>query len=136
MRNIAVFLAALFCLIAQPLSADVIEGADEQVEKIANPVLEVLLECLEKNDYQKYLSQADEAHRDLLTRDKYIQANTQVKEKMGKYISREYIGFLNQSNMTVALWKARFTKIDDDVLIKLVINRKGDKYYAAGMWFQ
>lgn len=127
---------SIFCLIAQPLFAEVISGTDAEVKAIASPILDTLIKGLQTNDYAKYSSQLDPTNKEIMPENKFIQANAQIENKMGECISREYLGFLNQSNMTVVLFKARFSKINDDVLAKLVISKIGGKYFATGLWFQ
>jgi hypothetical protein len=63
-----------------------------------------------------------------------VRAN--IMKKLGKYQSRTYLGFLQKGNFTVVLWRGRFSASDDDVLIKLVLSKRGDKVLVTGLWFQ
>ena len=47
----------------------------------------------------------------------------------------EYLGFYEQYGKIITLFKARFTKEKEDVLIKLVFDSKEREPLIDGLWF-
>jgi len=70
------------------------------------------------------------------SKEAFLKSNKQIELLMGSYESRKYLGFLKKSDMTIVLWKGTFDNTQDDVLIKLVISKRKDKYLVTGLWFQ
>jgi hypothetical protein len=65
-----------------------------------------------------------------------LPVRNQILKSIGAYESRGYWGYLQKGKTTVVLWKGRFTASADDVLIKLVLSRRGDETKVLGLWFQ
>ena len=137
MGNIRYFvIVSVLCFIAFPLSAEVIGTTDLEVQAIAEPILNNILEGLKLNDYAKYSEDFDEILKESISEKKFIETGRQIEDSIGNCGLREYLGFFTKGKMTVILWKARFDKSEDDVLIKLVVSKREDKYLVTGLWFQ
>ena len=126
----------LLCFIGHPLLADPIGTTNEEVQTIAAPILDTILEGFKSNNYAKYSQYFDDTLKEAISEKKFIEVDAQIENSIGSCQTREYLGYLVKTRMTVALWKGRFDKSDDDVLIKLVISKRGDKYLVTGLWFQ
>ena len=116
--------------------ADIIGKSDEEVQSIANPILDTFLEGMKVGDYAKYSMYFDDTLKEALPEKKFRVVREQIKSQMGDYQSREYLGFLNKGPMTIVLWKGIFDKIEDEMLIKVVLSKRGNKYVITGVWFQ
>lgn len=103
---------------------------------IGEPILDGILEGFAEDDYVKYSKDFDDMLKESISEKKFLETDSQIRGSIGNYKSREYLGFLVNGEMTVVLWKARFDKSEDDVLIKLVVSKRGDKYPVTGLWFQ
>ena len=122
--------------LAVPASADVIGNTDEAVRAIADPMLDSVLEGLKTGDYAKFSKDFDDGMKEALSKEKFVKTHQQIQQSMGNYKSREYLGFLNKGGYTIVLWKGRFDGTNDDILIKLVVSKRGGKYFVTGLWFQ
>jgi len=131
-----VAVAYILCFMAMPLSADVIGKTNEEVKAIAEPVLDNILEGLRTDDCCRYLQDFDETLKESISERQFLDTDRKIENSIGNYQSREYLGFLTKGQMTVILWKARFDTSEDDVLIKLVISKREDRYLVTGLWFQ
>lgn len=116
--------------------AGIIGKSDEEVQSIANPILDMFLEGMKIGDYTKYSMYFDDTLKEALPEKRFRVVREQIKGQMGDYQSREYLGFLNKGPMTIVLWKGAFDKTEDEVLIKVVLSKRGDKYVITGVWFQ
>jgi len=119
-----------------PAFARVIGETNEEVRAIVEPILENILEGFETNDYSKYSRDLDDTLRETIPEKKFLEVDRQIQSSIGNYQSREYLGFLTKGQMTMVLWKGRFDGSVDDVLIKLVVSERGEKYLVTGLWFQ
>lgn len=128
-------LAAVFLLLS-PAAAAVIAQNDKDVQAIAEPILDTVLTGLNNGNYSLYSRYFDGTLKDAVTKKKFSQVRANIMKKLGKYQSRTYLGFLQKGNFTVVLWRGRFSASDDDVLIKLVLSKRGHKVLVAGLWFQ
>ena len=136
MRYLKWIMMVLLVLKVSSASADVIGETDKEVKRIANPILDSILEGFGTNNYQKYSRNFDDTLKEAISEKKFLETAQQIKAKIGNYQSREYLGFLKKGRMTLVLWKASFDKSEDNVLIKLVISKRKSKYLVTGLWFQ
>ncbi|MFH2137526.1 MAG: hypothetical protein ABII88_03325 [Candidatus Omnitrophota bacterium] len=116
--------------------ADVIGNTDKEVQEIANPLLDNILVGLAEDSYEKYSQNFDDTLKETISAARFKEIDIQIQEWVGNYLYREYLGFLTKGQMTVIFWKGVFDKAKDDVLIKLVVSKRGDKYLITGLWFQ
>ena len=126
----------VFLLASLPLSADVIGKTDTEVSKVAEPILDNILEAFRTGDYEQYCRDFDNTLKESVSEKKFRQVREWLQNTLGKYQYKKYLGFLKKGRMSVVLWKAKFDKSEDDVLIKLVVSKRGDKYLVTGLWFQ
>ena len=122
--------------VAEPLAADFVGQDDGQVQAVANPILDTVLKGLSAGDYGLYSQYFDDTLKDVITKKKFLQVRNQILKSIGAYESRHYLGYLHKGKTTVILWKGRFAASADDVLIKLVLSRRGDETKVLGLWFQ
>ena len=126
----------VFLLASLPLSADVIGKTDTEVSKVAEPILDNILEAFRTGDYEQYCRDFDNTLKESVSEKKFRQVREWLQNTLGKYQYKKYLGFSKKGRMSVVLWKAKFDKSEDDVLIKLVVSKRGDKYLVTGLWFQ
>lgn len=132
-----IFLVVLLLVIMFPsVNAEIIGKTNEEVEKIADPIMDNILKEMYAGDYQNFSKDFDDNMKDFLNEGKFRTDTKAIIDEIGEYSSREYLGFLNQDNMTVVLWKGEFKGTENDILIKLVLSKRGNKYCVMGLWFQ
>ncbi len=135
-RKTAILLAALFFLGVSLAQADFIGASDQQVQALADPILDNLLAGFNEGNYPKYSKDFDPTLKESLPEAKFKQVRTEILNKIGQYQSRKFLGFLNQNKFTAVLWKGKFSQTTSDVLIKLVTSKRGDKVVVVGLFFQ
>jgi hypothetical protein len=133
-RMAAIFVLLMVCVTLA--GADVIGTSDQEVQAATDPILDNLLAGFNEGNYQKYSKDFDPTLKESLPEAKFKQVRSEILQKIGKYQSRKYLGFLNQNKFTVVLWKGKFSDTTSDVLIKLVSSKRPDKVVVVGLWFQ
>lgn len=98
--------------------------------------MDEILAGFTENDYIKYSKHFDSQMLQVIPEEKFRITREQILYGFGNYQSKKYLGYLNQNNMTVVLYKGKFDKFNGDVLIKVVLGKEGDLYYVQGLWFQ
>jgi hypothetical protein len=137
MRKSLTILVILIALMSsRPAAAALVGHDDGQIKAAAEPILDNLLAGFNDDNYAKYSRDFDAKLREALPEAKFQQVRGEIIEKLGKFQSKKYLGFLNQQNHTIVLWKAAFDGTQNDILIKLVLARRQDKVEVAGLWFQ
>ncbi|MGQ9689628.1 MAG: DUF3887 domain-containing protein [Desulfobaccales bacterium] len=127
---------ALFLSLAAPALTEPVGTQDEQVQAVSEPVLEALLAGFNKGDYAQYAKDFDDTMREAIPKKKFQQVRADLLKKLGPYKDRKYLGFLTQQPYTVVLWKGAFAGTTNDILIKLVLSRRGEAVKVVGLWFQ
>lgn len=127
---------ALLLLCSCTTYAEIVADNDNVVESIATPILDEILAGFKENNYSKYSEHFGQEMLNAIPEEKFRITREQILYDFGDYQSKKYLGYLNQNNMTVVLYKGKFDKFMGDVLIKIVLTREGDLYYVKGLWFQ
>jgi hypothetical protein len=129
-------LMGLLVLLAIPAAAEVIGQNDQEVKNVAEPMLANLLAGFNEGDYAKYSRDFDETLKEAISEKRFQKVRGDILKNLGKYKSRNYLGYLQKNRTTLVLWKGKFAGSEDDVLIKLVASKRGDKNVVVGLWFQ
>ncbi len=128
----------LLCLagLAAPAAAGFVGSTDAEVKAAAEPLLDNLLSGFNDGDYARYSRDFDATLKEAIPEKKFQDNRRALLQKLGKFQSRQYLGYLNQNQYSVILWKGRFAGTPDDVLIRLVASKRGDRLVVIGLWFQ
>jgi hypothetical protein len=135
-KNFIATLVLMTLLLALPAGAALVGTDDRQVKAVAEPILDNLLAGFNQGNYGQYSKDFDDAMREAIPEEKFQQVRKDLLEKLGKWKSKKYLGFLNQQAYTIVLWKGTFDATREDILIKLVLAKRQDKVVVAGLWFQ
>lgn len=101
-----------------------------------NPLLDSMLAAIDKGDFDLYVRNYDKGLKMLLTKERFSQMNGKLQNKLGKYKSRKYLGFMTKGKSNQFMWIGKLDQGDDDVLIRLVVSWKGGKDMVMGLYFQ
>ena len=108
----------------------------QEIKAIADPLLDNILKGFKYDKYTTYVRDFDPALKVIGSRTKFFKVNRHISSSLGNYLYREYMGSLLKGKMIVVLWKAKYDKTKNDVLIKLVIKKHGGRYLVTGLWLQ
>ena len=138
MDNLKYILAAMIVVFVfvGPVSAEVIGRHDLEVIPVAEEVLNNILTGFQEGDYSKYARDFDDTFKESISEEKFLETRRQLENSIGNCQTKKYLGFLNKGQTTIILWKARFDQSQDDILIKLIMSKRGDKNLVTGLWFQ
>lgn len=137
-KGVRWWVLALWCLSlgAGVAQAGFVGQSDREVQAAVEPLLDNLLAGYNTGDYHLYSRDFDETLKEAIPEGKFRETREGLLKKLGTCQSRQYLGFLNQNHYTVVLWKGRFSGTPDDVLLRLVASRRGERVVVTGLWFQ
>ena len=101
---------------------------DVEKVKLAEPMLDTILQGASKDDYAVYSSNFSKGLKDQLTEKDFKILNDDLKKKIGEYDSRKFLGILNKKLVDIYVWKAKFTKTDEDFMIRLFLVEDEGKF--------
>ena len=101
----------------------------------ATAIMHRVLQGISEGDYSLYTQDFSKSMKDSQNREAFLQVQRNLQKSVGKFQSLEYLGFYEQYSGIITLFKARFSKEREDVLIKLVIDGKRSDPQVTGLWF-
>ncbi len=117
-------------------AADLVGQDNREVQAVADPILDTVLRGLNEGEYEIYCQYFDDRMKKVTSPINFSHARGDMLKSIGGYESRSYLGYLEKGKTTVVLWKGRFAKSADDVLIRLVLSRQGEQIKVSGLLFQ
>lgn len=133
LRAIVVLVPLLACM--GSLYGHAAQALDPKlIEEQAIPILHGIIDAINEGDYKKYTKDFSDSLRKSSDHESFLQLQSNLRKHAGKFRSVEYIGFYVQEGFVITLFKAHFSKIKDDVLVNLVLDRHADPK-ITGLWF-
>ncbi len=100
----------------------------EEKQKLAEPILENLLKAMKEDSYKEYCKDFTQGLKDNVTEKDFKFRNDKMLDEIGEFKSKEFLGVLNKKLFDVFIWKAKFSKSDDDQIIRLFLISDENKY--------
>ena len=131
----------MVCLLGMSFFALDVQAAQRQktskeMKEVADPILDNILDGFKLEKYVTYSRDFDQALKVIGSRTKFFNVARYLKDTVGNYMYREYMGSIYKKDGIVVLWKGTFDKTKEDVLIKLFLSEKNNRYVVTGLRFQ
>jgi len=97
-------------------------------------ILNSILEGISEGDYEKFTRDFSPTLKKAQDRENFLQLQRKIQKSLGKLRSSEFMGSYTQQGAVIALFKVRFSKDKDDILIKLVFDGQSNSK-VTGLWF-
>jgi len=134
--KVIVLLLAVSMVFSANVYAAVIGTDNEEVKKCADPILDNILQAMASDDYLKYSKDFDKQLRVMVSQKKFIAKRKEIYDWIGGYLYREYLGFINTQGATVVFWKGTFDKTQNDILIRITLNKEQGRVLVKGLFYQ
>jgi Zn-dependent protease with chaperone function len=125
--------ALLGMLVFAPVSAE--NNDPEYLRESASRMLGSLIQSVFEGDFTSYTRDFSPAMKKAQDREAFLLLQRNLQKSLGKLKTMEYLGSYRQLGENITLFKGRFSKEKDDVLIKLVLEEHGGEYQVTGLWF-
>ena len=96
-------------------------------------MIKSVIEGLTQQKYDLYSRDFTEQNKKYFNDKVFNEASEAVKNELGEFKSDNFVGFWVKGNYTIVLWKARFSKTKDDILIEMYISKDDKGYKIAAV---
>jgi len=133
----SIFMLSILCAFSwsHARAATVNVDDTEQIRTRATMLIEEIIQGISEGDYALYSRQFSRPMKESQTRESFLELQRNLQKTIGKFQSLQYLGFYAQHGNLIALFKARFSKDKDDVLIRLVMEGYAADSKVTGLWF-
>jgi hypothetical protein len=107
---------------------------EDRARNDATEIAKRVIDGVARGDFKRYSQDFSEEMRKAVDRESFLQLQSKIQKRLGKFESLEYLGYYVQYGQIITLLKARFQKDKDDVLIKLVLDPKKTQPTVTGLW--
>jgi len=98
-------------------------------------ILKEIIRGISEGDYAMYTRNFSDQLKVTQKREDFLQLQRDIQKKLGIPKSVGYLGFYVQEGSKIILFKARFGRHKDDVLIRLVMDKDAANPKVTGLWF-
>jgi hypothetical protein len=104
-----------------------------EAEKVnlAEVMVDKMLKGINKDNYALYSADFYKGLKEQVKEKDFKALNDDLKKQIGEYESRTFLGMLNKKLVDIFLWKAKFSKMDEDVLIRIFLIEDEGKYKVS-----
>lgn len=102
--------------------------AEAEKLKLAEPILEALLKGMANVNYSAYTENFTQGLKENVTEKDFKYRTEKMKEDIGDLQTKTFVAVLNKNLFDVFLWKAKFSKHNDEQLMRLFLINEDGKY--------
>ena len=106
-----------------------LSGAEKN--DLAESMVERMLKGINKDDYALYSGDFYKGLKEQVKEKDFKALNDDLKKQLGEYKSRKFMDMLNKKLVDIFMWKAKFTKTDEDVMIRLFLIEDEGQYKVS-----
>ena len=107
---------------------DLINQSDEEILKIANPIMDSLMDASTNNDYERHIRDFSDRIKENFKQEEFQRQCEDYRSKWGVFIARNFIGTTKHKNFINVYWKQQFSNTDDEFLAILTLSQKNNQY--------
>ncbi len=110
----------------------------EGLRSYSDGALESILMAANKDDYEKYSKDFSDKMKELLTEKNFKQQNKVIKEKIGDYVSKEFVKATIKRDKgidyIVAIYKAKYTDEPKEVMVSITFRENDENHKVEGLF--
>ena len=105
-----------------------------EIREIADTMTENILVAMNEDNYLHFSKDFDEPMKNALNEKEYQETIPAIKDKIGNYISKEFVSIEKKDQYTIIIYKAKFDQEPDDVIIRTVLSENNGNFLISGFW--
>lgn len=86
---------------------------------------------LDSGNYEMYVRDFTDESKKSFTDKIFQDAHKAVDSHLGKIKTKQYLGSYQKNGYWVLLWKAKYSKANEDILLELYVKKVGNSYKVA-----
>jgi hypothetical protein len=109
---------------------DFMETSENEVLKIANPIMDNLMEASTNIDYEAHIRDYYKPIPELFTKEKFEKDCAEYQARDGVFTTREYLGLTRNCDFISIYWKQKYSKSVGEKLAVLTLVMQNNKLVA------
>lgn len=127
MRKYLCFISLILIFISLPAQGKTLGDDDHTIKTIVEPIFQDFIQSFEVVSYEKFMKHLSIDVIEDVDKNKFLKQSQGIKLKMGSYVSHQYLGYVNQENMTCALFKVKYSENTDDLFFVIKLSSIGEQ---------
>jgi hypothetical protein len=127
MRKLLCFISLILIFVSLPAQGKTLGDDDHTIKMIAEPIFQDFIQSFEVVSYEQFMEHLSIDVIEDVDKNKFLKQTQGIKLKMGGYISHQYLGYVNQENMTCALFKVKYSDNTDDLFFVIKLSSIGEQ---------
>ncbi len=108
----------------------------EQVLNRVNPILDNILEAHEKKKYDLFIRNLQQEMREKISEKQFHLAAKETHKRLGQYQNRQFLAGLRRDDRPMLVWKAKFSRSENDILMTLVLDQQDSEVVVNWFWVE
>ncbi len=100
-------------------------------EEAGKQMIPSIIKGLSDDNYAIYSRDFDAKNKEYFNKELFQEAAKAVKDKLGDFEEITYVGTWTKGNYHIAMWKAKYTKSEDDIIMQMYIAKEDGTYKIA-----
>ena len=105
-----------------------------EVRKYSDDITENILVTLKTGDYNRHIKDYGDEMKKAVTEDAFKKMYSSYQNKIGDYVSKQFMTVQSKNGFIIAIYKAKFTK-DSNVIVRIVFKPGDDKHLVQGEFY-
>jgi len=127
MRKVLYFISLILIFISLPAQGKTLGDDDHTIKMIVEPIFQDFIQSFEVVSYEQFMEHLSIDVIENVDKNKFLKQSQGIKLKMGGYVSHQYLGYVNQENMTCALFKVKYSENTDDLFFVIKLSSIGEQ---------
>ncbi|MBN1516181.1 hypothetical protein JXA32_06395 [Candidatus Sumerlaeota bacterium] len=140
-KTLALIIAALLAI---PMLGAIVSTSTDDVQEIAEPMAQSVIDGLENDDYDAFSKYFAARLKVVLTESRFKTQQSYFEKNLGSLANVEYLGHVNYTSYTRTIFKAYASTAEQEVLMWFDIDKRTvtvsgsqqDRYYLIGFEIQ
>jgi hypothetical protein len=127
MKKVPYFICCILLVVSLPARGKILGDDDDTIKMIAEPIFQDFIQSFEVVSYEQFMRHLSIDVIEDVDKNKFLKQSQGIKLKMGSYVSHQYLGYVNQENMTCALFKVKYSENTDDLFFIIRLSSVGEQ---------
>ncbi len=127
MRKVLYFISLILIFTSLPAQGKTLGDDDHTIKMIVEPIFQDFIQSFEVVSYEQFMEHLSIDVIENVDKNKFLKQSQGIKLKMGGYVSHQYLGYVNQENMTCALFKVKYSENTDDLFFVIKLSSIGEQ---------
>lgn len=103
----------------------------KDVEQAGQVMVEGVIKGLDSGNYEMYTRDFTNESKKSFTNEIFQDAYKAFDSNLGKIKTKQYLGSYQKNGYWVLLWKAKYSKVSEDILLELYVKKAESNYKVA-----